>query len=40
MTTMDIAGRRYIGNMLSKQGKNRYTGENSKGENHEEAGWC
>lgn len=38
MTTMDIAGRRYIGNMLSKQGKNRYTGENSKGENHEEAG--
>ena len=37
MTTMDIAGRRYIGNMLSKQGKNRYTGKNSKGGNHEEA---
>lgn len=29
VTQIDIAGRRYIGNMLSKQGKNRYTGENN-----------
>lgn len=30
LTLIDIAGRRYIGNMLDKQGKNRYTGEISK----------
>lgn len=35
MTTMDIAGRRYIGRMLVEQGKNRYTGESLKGVNHE-----
>ena len=30
LTLIDIAGRRYIGNMLDKQGKNRYTGEISE----------
>ena len=30
LTLIDIAGRRYIGNMLSKQGKNRYTDEISE----------